>query len=97
MNLDCKHHIVTTAEDIMTQINISYIIFWDILELRDKVSQSPGQAQSKHPDSYLQVSGHMFRTRVPPTGDPRTPRDHVPPLAWERLGVLPEELAEVSG
>ncbi|KAI3362006.1 hypothetical protein L3Q82_012348 [Scortum barcoo] len=63
--------------------------------------------------SQLRWLGHLFRMppgRLPrevfqacptgrrPRGRPRTRwRDYVSQLAWERLGVPPEELEEVSG
>ncbi|KAK3546089.1 hypothetical protein QTP70_022888 [Hemibagrus guttatus] len=47
------------------------------------------------------LPGEVFRassTRKRPRGRPRTHwRDYVSRLAWERLGVPPEELEEVSG
>ncbi|KAK3546902.1 hypothetical protein QTP86_003774 [Hemibagrus guttatus] len=47
------------------------------------------------------LPGEVFRacpTRKRPRGRPRTGwRDYVSRLAWERLGVPPEELEEVSG
>ncbi|KAI3361979.1 hypothetical protein L3Q82_012326, partial [Scortum barcoo] len=44
----------------------------------------------------------VFQARVPPGGGPRGRprtrwRDYVSRLAWERLGIPPEELEEVSG
>ncbi|GAA6078097.1 uncharacterized protein LOC111191400, partial [Tachysurus ichikawai] len=63
--------------------------------------------------SQLRWLGHLFRMppgRLPgevfrayptgrrPRGRPRTRwRDYVSRLAWERLGIPPEELEEVSG
>ncbi|CAG5932579.1 unnamed protein product [Menidia menidia] len=47
------------------------------------------------------LPGEVFRARPTgrrPRGRPRTRwRDYVSRLAWERLGIPPEELAEVAG
>ncbi|KAK3518264.1 hypothetical protein QTP70_035195 [Hemibagrus guttatus] len=52
-------------------------------------------------DASRHLPGEVFRacpTRKRPWGKPRTSwRDHVSRLAWERLGIPPEELEEVSG
>ncbi|KAI3369153.1 hypothetical protein L3Q82_026113 [Scortum barcoo] len=49
-------------------------------------------------DGGVQVSRGVSHQEEAPVGRPRTRwRDYVSQLAWERLGVPPEELEEVSG
>uniref|UniRef100_A0A3Q2C738 WH1 domain-containing protein n=1 Tax=Cyprinodon variegatus TaxID=28743 RepID=A0A3Q2C738_CYPVA len=49
----------------------------------------------------LQADQQVFQARPSmrrPRGRPRTPwRDYISQLAWERLGIAPEELDQVAG
>ncbi|KAI3373297.1 hypothetical protein L3Q82_006596 [Scortum barcoo] len=76
---------------------------WVMTERKDKIADTSGRNEFP-PQGWLGAPleiGEVFQacpTGRRPRGRPRTRwRDYVSRLAWERLGIPPEELEEVSG
>ncbi|TWW73214.1 hypothetical protein D4764_15G0006080 [Takifugu flavidus] len=71
------------------------------LSLRDRVRSSDIREELGVEPLLLHIERKVFRTCPTgrrPRGRPRTKwRDYISHLAWERLGVPPEELMEVAG